>query len=339
MGDAIEIVPQARREGVRAALRSAFGARPAAGLQPISGGVSGALICRFEVLDRPYLLRLEPERIPLPDRQRGFAAMAAAAAAGAAPAVHFADAASGVAIMDYVDGRPLALHPGGPAQMARALGALIARVQATAPFQSLGEYPQMIAAMLDRLGGSGVLALGLVSPHAEGLARIRSALRWDARAMVSSHNDPNPRNILFDGERLWLIDWELAFRNDPLVDVAILTLDLAETPELEDILLQAAFGRAPDRSTRARLAVIRLLTRLFYGCIVLESLAGAPRPRPGASLAAALTPAAFRAAAAEGRFPSAAETAYAFARMSLAAFVDGLAAPGFADTLEMVRQS
>jgi thiamine kinase-like enzyme len=38
---------------------------------------------------------------------------------------------------------------------------------------------------------------------------------------VSSHNDSIPSNILFDGDRLWLIDWESAYRNDPLVDVAI----------------------------------------------------------------------------------------------------------------------
>jgi thiamine kinase-like enzyme len=30
--------------------------------------------------------------------------------------------------------------------------------------------------------------------------------------LVSSHNDLNPNNVLFEGERAWLIDWELAFR-------------------------------------------------------------------------------------------------------------------------------
>jgi len=80
-----------------------------------------------------------------------------------------------------------------------------------------------------------------------------------------------PGNILFDGERVWLVDWELAFGNDPLVDIAILTTELAETPELEDALLEAAFSLKPNRPLRARLGVIRLLTRLFYGCVVLDS--------------------------------------------------------------------
>ncbi len=35
---------------------------------------------------------------------------------------------------------------------------------------------------------------------------------------------------LFDGKRLWLIDWETWHRNDPLVDVAILIDNLARRP-------------------------------------------------------------------------------------------------------------
>jgi hypothetical protein len=334
----IEMIPERRRDDVRAALQAVFGTGTIGEFRPITGGVSGALILRFDVRERPHVLRLEPERVALHDRQRGFSCMVAAAAAGVAPPVHCADPATGVAIMDFVSTQPLSEHPGGPAGMVRALGALTARVQAITPFPMLGNYPEMIGAMLAALTLSGLVAPGLLDPHVQGLARVRAALPWETSSLVSSHNDPNPRNILFDGERVWLIDWELAFRNDPLVDVAILATDLAATPELEDVLLEAVFSRAPDRPLRARLHVIRLLTRLFYGCIVLDSFAGAPRSGPDASLAA-FTPAAFRAAVMDGRLASGAPgTAYAFAKMSLAAFIDGLAAPGFGAVLEMAKQ-
>ncbi len=223
--------------------------------------------------------------------------------------------------------------------MAVALGALIARVQGTARFPSLGVYPEMIGDKLAALSASSLFAPGQLNAHAEGLARIRAELPWNAASLVSSHNDPNPRNILFDGDRAWLIDWELAFLNDPVVDVAILTTELMEPQELQDILFEAAFGRAPDQVSRARLSLVRLLTRLFYGCIVLENFTAAPRPDLDASLGR-LRPASFRAAVADGRLASGApETAYAFAKMSLAAFIDGLAAPGFDDALAMVRCS
>jgi aminoglycoside phosphotransferase (APT) family kinase protein len=332
------LIPNARRDAVHTALRATFGASAADDFQPIRGGVSGALICRFGVLQRNYVLRLEPDRIALHDRQRVFACLVAAAAAGAAPSVHYCDPATGVAIMDFVSSRPLSEHPGGPVGLARALGALIARVQATPPFPIFGTYPEVIGRALAVLGKSIFFAPGQLGPHAEGLARIAAALSWDTSSLVSCHNDPNPRNILFDGERVWLIDWELAFRNDPLVDLAILTTELVEAPELEDALLEAAFGRIPKRRLRARLSVIRLLTRLFYGCIVLDSLADTLRSAPDVGLAAC-TPAAFRAAVAEGRLATGTpEIAYAFGKMSLAAFTDGLATPAFDEMLKLIEQ-
>ncbi len=332
------LIPKARHDAVRAALRATFGAAAARDFRPIRGGISGALICRFDVRERKYVLRIEPERVELHDRQRGFTSMVAAAAAGAAPPVHYCDPATGVAIMDFVSGRPLSEHPGGAAGQARALGALISRVQATPPFPMLGSYPEVIGSVLAGLSKSRFFAAGQLEPHAEGLARIRAALSWNTSSLVSCHNDPNPRNILFDGERVWLIDWEMAFRNDPLVDLAILTTELVEAPGLEDVLLEAAFGIIPNGRLRARLSVIRLLTRLFYGGVVLDSLVGTLRSVPDVGLAAS-SPAAFRAAVAEGRLASGTpETAYAFGKMSLAAFVDGLAAPGFDETLKLAAQ-
>ena len=332
------LIPEARRDAVHTALRATFGASAVGDFQPIRGGVSGALICRFDVHQRAYVLRVEPERIALHDRQRGFACMVAAAAAGVAPPVHYSDPMTGIAIMDFISGRPLSEHPGGPLGLVRALGALVSKVQATPPFPIVGDYATIIESMLAGLTRSSFFAPGQLDPHREGFARIWAAVVWETSSLVSCHNDPNPRNILFDGDRVWLIDWELAFRSDPLVDVAILTTNLAETPELEDALLKATFGLTPNRRLRARLGIVRLLTRLFYGCVVLDSLVGALLSAPAIGFAAS-SPAAFRTAVAEGRLASGTpEVAYAFGMMSLTAFIDGLATPGFDEMLKLATQ-
>ena len=332
----LDLVPAERRDAAHAALASAFGGQAAGAMTLLKGGVSGALIYRVEVAERPFVLRLEPERIPLRHRQRGFDCMIAAAGAGVAPAVRYADAGTGVAVMDFVDARPLSDHPGGAAGLAAELGGLIARLQTTPTFPPLADADDTIASLLEALAVSGMFAPGLLDQHAEGLARIRQAAPLDPASFVSSHNDPNPRNMLFDGHRVWLVDWELACRNDPLFDLAILTTELATTPELEDILLTATFGEAPDQALRARVAVTRLLTRLFYGCIALEAFAGEPRDAPQRSLEA-LSPSGFRAAVAEGRFADGSQIAYAFGLMSLAAFIDGVAATGFGDLLSLAK--
>jgi Ser/Thr protein kinase RdoA (MazF antagonist) len=303
---------------------------PSTALAPLSGGVSGALVCRVETTDGRFLLRLEPQRIALEHRARNSACMQAAAEAGVAPAVRYSDPGAGVTVMDFIEARPLADHPGGREAVVRELAVLAAGIRTGPAFPTLGDGGDLVSWLLGGLVASGRFAAGLLDRHAEALARVRAVRPWDAAALAASHNDPNPRNLISDGRRLWLIDWELACQNDPLFDLAIISTELADTPALQTALLAGAFGRAPSEALVAELGLVRLLSRLFYGCIVLESLGPQPNDAPETSLEA-LSPAEFSAAVAVGRLgaghPEA--TARAFGMMSLRAFVDGVAAPGF----------
>jgi hypothetical protein len=224
--------------------------------------------------------------------------------------------------------------------VARELGALIDRIQACPPFPYLGDGNDTLQLLLATLAASGLFAPSLLDPHAEALARLRAIRPWDAASLVPSHNDPNPRNLISDGRRLWLVDWELACQNDSLFDAAIVSMELADTPALQAILLASALGEAPDAARMAELGVVRLLARLFYGCIALEAFAHRPGAASPSSLDA-LTPAEFSAAVAAGRLGGAAhpdETAFAFGLMSLRAFLDGVTAPGFGATAALAAQ-
>jgi aminoglycoside phosphotransferase (APT) family kinase protein len=309
---------------------AAAGLSPTAPVVSLKGGVSGAPICCVEAAEGRFLLRLEPDRIALEHRARNAVCMQAAAEAGVAPAVRYSDPGAGVTVMDFIEARPLAEHPGGREAVVRELGELTARIRTGRAFPTPGDGRDPVEMLLASLASSGCFAPGLLDAHAAALARVRAVRSWDPAALAPSHNDPNPRNLISDGRRLWLIDWELACQNDLLFDLAIISTELADTPALQSILLTSAFGQAPDAARIAELGVVRLLTRLFYGCIVLESLSHAPRGEPETSLAA-LTPAEFQAAVATGRLgadrPEA--TARAFGMMSLRAFIDGVAAPAF----------
>jgi Ser/Thr protein kinase RdoA (MazF antagonist) len=332
-----ESVPVERRETARATLAAAFGPSAVEALQPIGGGASGALTYRVEASGRSYLLRIETRRSPLRNPHQ-YECMRIAAEAGIAPALRYVDADAGVAVMDFVRQRPIAEYPGGGSALAKDLGRLAARLQRTPAFPSLWDFPRVVERIFGFVRGSRLFADGLLDSHAEAFERVRAAYRWDSSMLVSSHNDPNPQNVLFDGERLWLVDWETAYRNDPLTDVAILVESFAQTPELERALVEAWLGGEPDRALRARLTLMRQLTRLYYAGLLLSIAASQPREPPESDLGAP-TPAEFRAAFARGEHaPTSRETMFVLGKMSLASFLAGMSAPGFDEALAIARE-
>jgi len=283
----------------------------------VTGGASKASTLRIDAGSGAYLLRLEVDQRGFRNPRRSYPCLRAAAAAGIAPAVHHADEGAGVVLMDFVDERPLTAFPGGEPALVRTLGEVVARLQATAPFPAvMHDFGALLEALLDLVRDGGLFAPGVLDGHVAGLARVRAEYRW-ADAQVSAHNDINPRNVVFDGERLWLVDWELAFRNDPFADVANIANNFADVPDVDTLVLEGWLGRPPDDDSRRHLTLMRDLQRLFAGTLLLSELIG--RRDPEAELTA-LTPEQFRAAIARGELRGTPELLFVLGKMNLAGF-------------------
>ncbi|HEX7710429.1 MAG TPA: phosphotransferase [Sphingomonadaceae bacterium] len=260
------LVPEALHDAVRAALDATYGAMPVQCAGPVTGGASGAVALLIEAGAHRHLLRVEAHRSPLRNPHQ-YECMTIAAEAQIAPPLHYVDPASGVALMEFIESVPLERFPGGKPALAQALGAQARKLQETRPFPAMGDWRAIVGRLLALLESRSVG--GLLDPHRAAYERLCEALPWDSATHVSSHNDPNARNVLFDGSRLWLIDWETAYRNDPLVDLAILSDNLAPTPELTAALMQASLGRAPLADEVARLEGVRRLSRLYYAGLLI----------------------------------------------------------------------
>ena len=315
-----------QRENVRSALAAAFGSGAIDAITPITGGASTASTFRLDAGGRRYLLRVEGQPSPLRNPHQ-YVSMRIAAEAGIAPDIHYIDEAARVAVIDFVEQQPLKTYPDGPRALAQALGELLSRVQSTPVFPTFVNYPDIVARLFAHVRRTGLFAAGLLDPHVERLELLREAYDAGLTDLVSSHNDCIPSNILFDGERLWLIDWESAYRNDPLVDVAIVLDSLVHSPELEGVLLQAWLGRAPDEALRARLELVRALTRLYYAGVVLSASAAASWVTGDADLSAP-TIAEFRQAIRAGRLKTGTpETKHIMGKMFLSSFLSGADTP------------
>lgn len=80
--------------------------------------------------------------------------------------------------------------------------------------------------------------------------------------IVFGHNDLLPANLLDDGSRLWLIDFEYAGFSTAMFDLAGLSSNAGFSHEESELLLSAYFGRAPDEDLRRSLAAMQCASLL-----------------------------------------------------------------------------
>ena len=170
---------------------------------------------------------------------------AAAARAGLAPAlVH---AGPGVLVLDYVDGRTYQAED--VACDIPRIADLIRRYHQTMPklvsgpgfmfwpFHVIRDYAHTLKAgnsrMTDELPGYLELA--------EELERVQTPL-----PIVFGHNDLLPGNLIDDGQRLWLIDFEYGGFSTAMFDLAGLASNAGFDEEQSALLLALYFGRQPE---------------------------------------------------------------------------------------------
>jgi aminoglycoside phosphotransferase (APT) family kinase protein len=276
-------IPFDRRGAVQRAVQAAFPQAEITAVAPVLGGASAARVFRLTVDGGDRLLRVEGAVDAIRNPTRQYACLRIAAEAGVAPSLIYADAQDGVAITDFITPFP----PGhGPARGDRlcALAAAVRTLHAAPLFPPLVDIFEGIGAGIAQMG----VAQALPQASQDLMARLHGEL---ARAYprrdqdrVSSHNDLNPGNVLFEGDRAWIVDWESAFAADRYMDLAAIANWFASDEREEELILQAYFGAAPDDDCRARLFIMQQANRLFYAAMLLNAAAA---ERPGFRVAAA----------------------------------------------------
>ncbi|MET3665613.1 phosphotransferase [Caulobacter sp. 1776] len=260
---------------VAKALRAAFGTDVLDAATPLSGGLSGAGLWRIRVGGIAYLLKVEPsERDGLRDPHRSYRCLDLASRACLAPRLRYADPDDGVMITDYVEARD---HLGPRGDLVVELGQAVRALHAIEGFPPLVDYLDGLGALIDRAARSGAVAAEALAGPLDAWARLHAVCARLAPQPVSSHNDLNPRNLLYDGRRIWLIDWEAAFRADRYVDLSALANVYAADPEGEALLLRTYFGREATAAERARLYLFRQVSHVFHAAIFTAGAAGQAR--------------------------------------------------------------
>jgi len=275
-------LPDDRRPAVARALTQAFGVAEPDSVSRLSGGLSGAGVYRIRVGGIPYVLRLETPQNAFGDLSRAYVCLRMAADAALTPAVRYASSDDGLAILDYVEPRSLAMdYPGDGGPLVTELAQSVRALHQAPAFPPLVDYLEGMEALIARHRASRLLDPAVTAPVLNLYAVLAAGYRTRPDDLVSSHNDLNPANIVYDGRRLWFIDWEAAFLADRYVDLATLANWFAPDPAREDLLLRTYLNAPPTGEQRARLYLMRQVNHVFYGMVMLN---GAADERPEARL-------------------------------------------------------
>jgi thiamine kinase-like enzyme len=212
-------------------------------ISPLTGGLSnenflvsdanGKYVVRFGV-DYPFHHVL---------RERENMVARAAHVAGLAPAVKYA--ASGVLVTQYIGAKTFAASD--VRTNAARVGQLIRQFHDIMPQKVTGPgfmfwVFHVIRDYAHILNDKDVTAF---LTAADALEKQQIPL-----PIIFGHNDLLPANILDDGQKLWLIDFEYAGFGTALFDLAGASSNAQMNEDEQQMLMTAYFGQAPDAALR-----------------------------------------------------------------------------------------
>jgi hypothetical protein len=275
------MIPQEKREAVTRGLREAFGVTEFEEIRELNGGRGANPVFRIVVQGSRFLLRIN---LRAGDLTRHYTCMRAAAEAGLAPHVWYSSVEDRISITDFVE---VAHFP--------VTDAVVRIPAAVRTLHGLPRFPGVpshintscmflmnkgapVDGFLQKFQAANILPRGECGELFAHYAQLAAVYPCHDPDMVSSHNDLfKPDNILFDGHRLWLVDWEAAFLNDRYADLAVVA-NLVVTDEAEEMsYLREYFGGPPDQYQLARFFLMRQIAHMFYAMVFL-SLGSSDKP-------------------------------------------------------------
>lgn len=228
---------------LRAKLRACAATRTLADgrVTRIEGGLSNRA-WRLDANGERWFVRLgHPQAVRLGvDRRSECDVLRTVAAAGLAPGVHVCEPNEGLLVTRFIEGRTWSAADARSPDNLRRVASCLRRLHELPVPDGLREvdYARQAVRLAAALPANDASSAELSERATAAFARIGDG----GSATTLCHNDLHHLNVLDDGSRLWMVDWEYGGRGNPLFDVAsFLTLhDLGPDPT-ESFL--EAYGR------------------------------------------------------------------------------------------------
>ena len=259
------MIPETQQPAVTRALNETFGVNEFEELQLLTGGLSSARAFKIVVRKNTYLLKILRTEL-ISDPKNEFACIQAAAEAGIAPRICYASVEDRIMITDFVEAKPF------PEDMLPLIVPTLRTLHSLPPFPKLimrSYFDTLNRLFVRRFQAAKLLPESETEELFRLYADVQKLYLRNESDLVASHNDLKPQNMRFDGNRLWLVDWESAFLNDRYVDLAVVANFFVKDEAHEGSYLSAYFGEPVDEYKRARFFLTRQAVSMFYAALLL----------------------------------------------------------------------
>ena len=254
-------------------------------IEAIRSGLSGAGVYTVISSRGEYVLRIQAG--PTDDAlwAQQLLILRRAGEQGVAPPIAHVDQAARAIISARIAGAPLAAALADPTQRRAVLTSVVEQLRLLHGLDTSGvserdpiAYARDVAQAQRVRPGFPSWAAGLDTT----IAAIAATLANDTRRVVS-HNDLNPGNLIWDGARAWIIDWDVAGLGHPHYDLATLAMFLNLGDEVTLGLITLHDQAPVDATSLASFAALRRLSALLCGVTFLSlvpDLSVAPAKAP-----------------------------------------------------------
>jgi aminoglycoside phosphotransferase (APT) family kinase protein len=267
------MIPQEKSAAVTRGLLQAFGVTEFEEIRMMTKGNATSRVFRIVVRGSPFLLKII---MRTDDPTRHYTNMKAAAEAGLAPRVWYTSIEDKISITDFVEEVPFPV-----ADALVRIPAALRTLHALPPFAGVPNHINTscmflmnkgaaVEGFIQKFQAANILPKGESEELLARYAQVAAVYPHHDPDMVSSHNDLfKPDNVLFDGHRVWLVDWEAAFLNDRYADLAVVANLVVTNNAEERVYLQEYFGEPPDQYQLARFFLAQQVAHMFYAMAFL----------------------------------------------------------------------
>ena len=227
----------------------------------LHGGFSGAYTYLVIADKKSYVVKLENLQEKEVDLERYGKVIKIASEQGSSPEVYFNDAEKGVTVMDFITHQKISWHD---ARNVKKFAKQIKEVHYGKSFPEWLSIFDILNHFYKKLSDHHKQS-PLIKDCMIEITNMKPRLS-DINDIRPSHCDLNPYNVLYDGKRIYLIDWLAASPQSLYFDLACCGLFFYHNNEqcMTDLLCEY-FDRQPTAIEMFKFNLMRRFADIYYG--------------------------------------------------------------------------